>query len=135
MMGETHNAHVEKLFWIATSYESKPLKDFLTEIYEDELFNEVFKLNEKAEVDDPLEAIQDWNKLGFVAEVHYPVLSDFKYKDGENNPWTFSGGKGHCRIEYLYEENLDNLILSIEDKAAKLFNEFKAADLKKNPRK
>lgn len=132
------DTHISKLIWIAASLEysedlngimedlsDKNWKNLFPEIHDSEYFED-FKEN-------PLEALLDFEKLGFLAEINIPICRDFSFTvNGEVDGYTSS--PGYCRIEYAYAETTDQLMADIEQKADRLFQEFIEKE-KNNPKK
>lgn len=129
--------HISRLIWIAASIENSEdlaemledlsnenWKNLFPEIHDSEYFEE-FK-------SEPIEALIDFEKLGFLAEIHIPICRDFSFdENGDVDGYTSS--PGYCRIEYAYAETIEELMAEIEKKADQLFQEF-IETAKSNPK-
>lgn len=122
-------ARIENLFWLASQVDSYEFKEKLNEMPEHvvkKLFpelNDLFDFAEDDEVDFDVapEYLKDANKLGFFAEIHVPIMSNFTF-DGDNNPKHWSASRGHCRICYCYAETTEQLIDEIIKEAKGVFD-------------
>ncbi len=132
---QTHGSMIEKLFWIAGSYENRDFKDLIEEmtnsdfkdcfpeIYKSDYFNGYKKDNEL------LQSLADFSKFGFIAEIHIPQASEFSYKNNKPVSWSLHGGI--CRVRYVYAETRESLISEIEKASEKVFKEYLKEDKKK----
>jgi|SRR5665647_1701207 len=137
---QANGAKIEKLIWIAGSFESSELTDLLSELDDDQwkkLFPEIFQNKYFEETRDDIEWVKgllvDFKKLGLIAEVNIPTCDCFSYTNGKPTSW--SSHPGICRIEYIYVETLEDLMSEIEKVAEKLFKEYVRADKKKLKKK
>lgn len=128
-------AMIEKLFWIAGSLENEELKELLEYVDDDfykkylpEIYNSNI-LKECRKGDTIIQSLIDFRKFGLMAEVLFPKLDDFKYKN--DIPVSWSIHTGACRIECIYVETLEELITSIEQLSNKIFNEYLEEDKKR----
>lgn len=133
---QAHGAKIEKMFWIAGSLENSDLRDLIEEMDDKALkkcFPEIANskhLEEYRNDNELLQALVDFDKFGLVAEILIPIAKDFSYdKDGKVSSWSSSGG--HCRVDYVYAETLDLLLVEIEKSGDKHFKEFLKDDKKK----
>ena len=133
---QAHGTKIDKLFWIAGSLgSSNDLKDLLEDMSDKDFkrcFPEIYKseyFKEYREDQQLEEALVDFSKFGLLAEVHVPEASNFKYKDGKPVSWSVHGGI--CQVEYVYAENLEELMTEIEKVSEKVFREHVKEDKKK----
>jgi hypothetical protein len=134
--GYLHGAFIDKLFWIAASWESSELKELMEELSERDWLKampelkECEYLTEAYEKRQMFEVIVNFQKFGFLAEIHYPICHGFSF--GENGkPTSWSSNNGRCRIGYVYAETREELITKIQADADELFQEFINDDRKK----
>jgi hypothetical protein len=133
---QMNGTYIEKLYWIAGSIDNSSLKELLDDFSFDD-FKKIFSGLTKSEYNDYWKNNElsqlfiDYDKLGLFAKIHIPICDKFKYNN-DNNPVSWSVNNGHCRIEYVYAETLEELINKIEKISEKLFQKFIKNDLKKN---
>ena len=135
--GQVHSTFINKLFWIAGSFENSDLKDFLEEMQEEDWENclpeirksKYFKSYQKN--NDFIQALIDHKKFGLIAELHHPRCHNFNY-DEKGKVRGCQVSSGNCRISYVYGENQEELMSAIEKSAEKIYNEYVAEDKKKN---
>lgn len=115
------SAKIDKLFWIAGSIESNDLIS-LIEDFEDENWERVFPEIYKSEHfeyyksdKDSLFGLYDFNKLGFLAEVHIPQCSNFSFMKNKK-PYAWQTG-AISHLEYVYAETPEELINQVEERA------------------
>ena len=132
---QAYCSRIDKLFWIAGSFENSELKELLEELDDKqwkELFPEIFKSEYFEEYkDEPREALINFKKFGLIAEIHIPTCDKFEYKNGKPVSWSIH--QGCCLVEYVYAETLEELMNKTEEKAEKVFQEFVKKDKKKQP--
>lgn len=133
--GYVHGTFINKLFWIAGSFDSSDFKDFLEEMQDNDwkdclpeiakskYFKEYQKDNEMGQ------ALVDNNKFGFIAELHHPECKNFSYQ--KSKIVSCSVSSGCCRISYVYAETIEELMSNIEKSADKIYKEYVAKDKKK----
>lgn len=133
--GQAHGAKIDKLFWIAGSMGNSDLKELLEDMSDKdfekclpEIYNSEY-YSEYREDEDMCQALVIHRKFGLIAEVHIPEVSNFKYKNKKPVSWSVHGGI--CGIEYVYAENLNELLTSIESISDKHFNDSVKKDQKK----
>lgn len=130
---QANSVEIDKLFWIAASFESLELVSFLEDLDDNnwkeclpELFeNEYF---EDYKSDKELNRLLlDHDKLGFIAEVTFPRNYNFRYnKKGESIGWSSNGGIR--TIKYIYAETTEELLAGIEKLSEKVLEEDKITD-------
>lgn len=131
-LGQSHNARIEKLFWIASQMEESDLKDFLEYLTDKEwkeLFPEIKQdkyFKEYLDNEDYLQLLCDYDKFGLLAEINIPECDNFQYKNGK--PVSWSVHSGCCRIIYAYGETLEELVQQIEKKSQKMFKKYLEKD-------
>lgn len=124
---QAHGAKIEKLFWIAGSLDNHDFKEFIEEMDEKD-FKKCFPEIAKSPSYDyyrtgPLvDAFIDKKLLGFLAEVRIPKADNFRYDGKILRGWSVH--EGICRIEYVYAESTDELLLEIEKVSKKVFAQF-----------
>lgn len=89
---------IDKLFWLAIQFNSRDFSCFVEEdLFENES-EKLFKLRPKdlsvmIETENIAQYLESINKLGFLALVWYPHLSNFQLdEDGKPKSWTVHGG-------------------------------------------
>jgi len=137
---QAKGAKIEKLIWIAGSFESSELTDLLSELDDDrwkKLFPEIFESQffeeARSDIEWMKDSLLDFKKLGLIAEINIPTCDCFSYTNGKPTSWC--SHPGICRIEYIYAESLEDLMSEIEKVAEKLFQEYVRADKKKLKKK
>jgi hypothetical protein len=137
--GCTHSAFINKLFWIAGAFESRDFKEFLddmndtdwkTALPEIEKSKHYKNYRKEREMG---QALVDFRKFGFLAELHHPEHHSFLYDKGK--PIGSSVSMGVCRISVVYGETREELLAAIEQAAEKIYKEYVAADKKKKKTK
>jgi len=131
---QMNGAYIEELYWIAGSMDKTSLKELLDNFSYDD-FKKIFpgltltksEYNDYWSSDEILRLFIDYDKLGLLAKIHIPVCDKFRYDN--NNPISWSVNNGHCRIEYVYAETLEELINKIKKVSENLFKEFIKNDL------
>jgi len=68
-----------------------------------------------------------YGHTGFIAKCHLPHHSDFRFKEGESEPWASSVHSGICRVDWVYAESIGELV----DKLEKLAEDFYVESYKK----
>lgn len=132
---QAHGAKIDKLFWIAGSLDSSDLRELLEDMTDNDLkkcFPEIYEseyYKEYRKNDELRQALVDFRKFGLLAELHIPKADNFRYKDGKPVSWSVHGGI--CSIEYVYAEDLENLMNEIEKVSEKVFQ----VHVKKDKRK
>ena len=134
------SVRIETLIWVAGAISSSDSKvaDFLLEIPERELKKMFPEIGESEEFGNYIEnndfdqALVDYKKFGFLAEVHFPKCSGFKF-DGDR-PFAWRVNEGYCTVMYFYAETTENLVEQIEKYHKIHFEESVARERKaKNP--
>ncbi len=135
---------IDQLIWVAAAIENSELEDILSAMDPNEwktCFPEIYNspnFGHYVNDDDDewenrggerIQALIDFEKLGFIAEVHIAECKNFRYKD--EKPISWQPNRGTCRVKYVYAETTDDLMKEIEKVSAKLFNEFMEIDKKK----
>ncbi len=134
---QAHGANIEKIFWIAGSLENSDLKDFIEEM-DDKAFKKCFPAIYKSidvdEYRDSGELLQELlikEKLGLIAEITIPIAEGFDYdKDGNVKSWSSNGGRS--RVDYVYAETLELLLVEIEKTSKTHFKNFIKEDKRTN---
>ncbi len=133
--GYTHSTFINKLFWIAGSFENSDFKELLEEMQDNDwkhclpeirkskFYKEYQKDKEMAQ------ALVDHNKFGLIAELHHPKCHSFYYNE-KGNIQSCSVSLGSCRISYVYAEDLKGLMEAIEKSADKIYKEYVSNDKK-----
>ena len=134
--GYTHGTFINKLFWIAGSFDNSDFKEFLEEIGDNgwegclpEIRNSEFYKSYQ-EDNEMGQALIDHGKFGLIAELYHPECSDFKYDD-KGKVRSCQVSRGCCRISYVYAENMEDLMAEIEKSADKIYQEYITKDKKK----
>lgn len=129
---------IAKLFWIAAQMDNEDLKELLEEMYDEDwekLFPEIYNSDSYQEyVDDEefMQALIDYEKIGFLAEIHIPKRENFTFsKDGKPRSW--SSYDGVCRVKHVYAETIDLLVAEIEREDNELFLKDIEKDKSKKP--
>ncbi len=135
--GYTHGTFINKLFWIAGSFDNSDFKELLDEMQDKDwkdCFPEIKKSKHYKEYQKDNEmgqALVDHNKFGLIAELHHPRCYDFKYDD-KGKMFGCSVSMGSCRISYVYAEDLKDLMSTIEKSADKIYKEYVKKDKNKS---
>lgn len=131
-LSQTSGARVEKLIWIAASWENdSEIREFLDEVdasfykqYMPDVFiSEYFHEYQK----EPIEALVNFMRYGFLAEIHLPKLSGFRF-DGDK-PVYWSQNPSYCDREMVYTESITDLVMIIETLAKARFKKAAAQEL------
>lgn len=107
---------VAKLFWIAVSIESGELKEHLEDLQGKDFkacFPKVAEYYKDYKRDNNLvQALNDGNYRGFLAEVHVDESFDFRFDaQGVRTAW----GSGRSKyVHHVYAETLEALVTEIE---------------------
>ena len=131
---------IDKMFWIASSYELSDLKEMLSDIEPEDfikMFPEVANLSmyEQYRQDETLvQALTDYNYWGIIVEAHVPQCDNFRF-DEKGHPTSWSVHEGVCTIIHAYGETLNALIVSIEKQYKQLFKQWVAKEKKKQSKK
>lgn len=134
--GYTHGTFINKLFWIAGSFDNSDFKDFLEEMQDNDwkdCLPEIAKSEYYKEYQKDREmgqALIDFNKFGLIAELHHPKCHNFRY-DEKGKITGCQISMGNCRISYVYAENLEDLMSAIEKSADKIYKEYVSSEKKK----
>lgn len=131
-LDQSHSAHVVNLFWIAVSTESEALHSFLSDLDESELkelFPDITRIDDYM-VDAIVEALVDYDKFGFLAEVSVPRHYNFNF-DGDRF-LSCSVSLGITRQFFVYAEDIESLLEKIESGAEKIYQEYILEDKFKN---
>ncbi len=134
--GYTHGARVEKLFWIAASFETGDLKDLFNEIPSADLRRMFPALGKSQHFDQyakdrqVLWGVMEFRNYGLIAEVHYPTCDNFSF-DEKGNYTSCSVRSGVCRVGYAYGETMEDLAKDIQKVGEVLFQEFIEQDKNK----
>ncbi len=132
---DTHGTFINKLFWIAGSFESKQFEDFLEEMsfanwksFAPEIIDSKgFDIHRPGSETKHL--LMDHFKLGLVAELHHPKCYNFSY----NKKGGIIGCRlsmAVCRITIVYAEDLNQLIKKIKVKSEEIYSEYIKEDNK-----
>lgn len=130
------DANVDKLVWVAASFDQSALKDMIEDLLCFNRVKEAFpdfneaKYEDADNYDSIREFLVDTKKFGFIAQVFVPICKNFMYENGSKHPWTWSSGSA-SRVVFIYAESTDELVRKIEKAAKALFNEFMEYDKKK----
>jgi hypothetical protein len=133
---KAQDIRIEKMFWIAGSLENSELRDLMEEISDKALkkcFPEIANsqyLKEYVNDNELVQALCDFDKYGMVAEILIPICDSFSY-DKNNKPVSWSSSAGSCRIDYVYSDTLEGLMIEIEKSGEEHFKEFLKSDKKK----
>jgi hypothetical protein len=77
-----------------------------------------------------IEALINFNKFGFLAEVNIPTWHSMSFDEkGRSSTWGIKGGCYRC--VYVYAETPTLLLKEIENQATLLFKEFEKAERKR----
>lgn len=135
---QAHGAKIERLYWIAGSMDNSDFKDLVSDDFTDEdwksIFPEIVKgghLKEYRKDKEEMQAFCDYRKFGFLAEIHVPEASGFKFKNDSKKPWAWSVNGGICKIRYAYAETTDELMSKIEIEAKSCLDYDIKKELKK----
>lgn len=131
-LDEANRVQISKLYWIAGSIENEELDELLGEMDNstwEKLFPEIhshplFRFHQKME--SFLMLLLDFKKLGFLAMLSIPECTNFTYKDGEPSSWRVNAGIS--RLEYVYAETTDELLMEIEKCSKEVFQEYVKKD-------
>ena len=113
---QSYGVEIEKLYWIAGSLDNDGLKEFINEMDEKDFencFPEIFKSEEYQQYQDDnelLQALVDFEKFGFIAEILIPECKNFRFQEGKENPVSWSSFGGVCRVAYCYGETREELL-------------------------
>ena len=124
---QTHGAKINRLVWIAASRENRILSDILEDMADSDGLHEVFPEISENEVFhdyafDHFEMMVEYQKLGFLAEVFFPLLNSFEFnEDGHPTSYSYSDACGVLR--YVYAETTDELLSKIEQLSEEHYNE------------
>lgn len=135
--GYTNGTYINKMFWIAGSFENSDFKEFLEEMDDsdwDDCLPDIrnSKYYKDYQKDREMgQALVDHNKFGLIAELYHPKCHNFS-RDKEGKIQSCSVSMGNCRISYVYAETLEELMLCIEKAADKIYEEYVKDDNKKN---
>lgn len=131
----THSAFINKLFWVAGSFDNSDFKEFVDDMNDSDWKNalpEIAKSKHYKHYRKEREmgqALVDYKKFGFLAEIHHPEHHSFIYQKGK--PIASSVSMGVCRISVVYGETREELLAAIEQSAEKIYKEYIAADKKR----
>lgn len=76
--------------------------------------------NEWLESQELVQALFDYRKLGYIAEIHIPKHTNFTFKlDGSPSSW--SSNSGYCEIHYVYGNTPEELLQQIEKTSEECF--------------
>lgn len=126
---------INKMFWIAGSFESSEFKDMLTDDMSIREWTEMLpeidvkQLEEYIDEDNAMQIFADYSKFGFIAETHYPEHYNFSYKAGKIIGCSVSNGS--CSIDYVYGETIEELMKKIEVVAEENYQRCLLKDKKK----
>lgn len=125
---QAHGAKIERLYWIAGSFENSDFKDLMQELEDKELkrlFPEFAKdkyFKEYRKDKEEMQMLVDYRKFGFLAEIHVPEAYDFKFKEGTKKPWAWGVHGGCCKIKYVYSETIEGMMTEIEKASTECWN-------------
>jgi hypothetical protein len=129
-----YGAQITKLIWVAASLS---YNNDLKELYENEwqqMQKDIDHILPEITPDDYdgfIEHLIDSNHLGLIAELHIPVPDKFHVKEGEDKPWAWSSGYGHCALHYIYADTMEELVQQMKNKSEQHFNSRYKSWLKK----
>lgn len=125
---EAGEVKISKLYWLAATDMDSDVEDLLQEMHEDD-FKKCFpdiaadeELKDYIDEERLCDALRDYKKYGFLAEVKYPECSDFKFKKGEITNYRVSGGIS--RRGHVYAETTEDLRAAIVSEQKLIFNEW-----------
>ena len=64
-----------------------------------------------------------YDVTGFLAECRMPECSNFKFKEGKEEPCSWSVHSGICLVFWIYAESIGELVEKLNEKAQELFLE------------
>lgn len=137
---EVSSSFINKMFWIAASFNSQDLKELLSDISDkgwEQCLPDVFKskyFSEYIDDGDFLELLADFGKFGFIAEIHHPVHYNFIF-DKNGNFQSCSSNDGVYRTSYVYAETVEELVEKIKINSERIFQDFIAEDKKRKASK
>lgn len=133
---QAYDAKIEKLYWIAGSLDNHDLRSIIEDDMSEKDFEKCFPKIFNSEYykqyrddNEILQAFVDFNYFGLFAEVYVPKCENFSFKNGKPVSWSSSGGIS--RIEYVYAENLEDLMKEIELSGKKVFDDCVKSEKKK----
>lgn len=131
---------INKMFWLAGGLESSDLKEMVEDDMSGKDWERAFPDMEVKHIDeyinssDAMQLFCDYNKFGFLAQLHYPRHYGFRYNDkGEVSSCAVSGGI--YTIEYAYGETIEELMKVIEKIAEENYQDDIKSDKKKAKKK
>lgn len=131
---KVHASYIKQMYWIAGSMENGDFVEFISEMPQKELQKLFPKaLNEDVFIDDldtRIEFLINYNKFGFIAEIHHPEHHDFRF-DEKGEVKSSSINMGSCRISYAYAETTDELLTAILLNSEVIYDEYIKKDQKK----
>jgi hypothetical protein len=134
--GYTSSSYINKLFWIAGSFENMDFKDFLAEMDKNnwksclpEIGNSKY-FKDYQENNEMGQALIDHDKFGLIAEILHPKHYTNAHAHRTSRYFTFAITE--IRISYVYAETLEELMLAIEKSSEKIYREYVSKD-KKTP--
>jgi hypothetical protein len=132
------SVRIDKLFWIAAQMETDDLKETIEELYKEDwekLFPEIYNsdsFEEYVDDDELMQALVDYQKIGFFAVLHIPKRENFSYSK-EGRPQSWSSLSGVCRVVNVYAETIELLLEQIEKEDQILFDKDVVKDKLKSP--
>jgi hypothetical protein len=131
---QLQSTNINKLFWIAGCNEhSSELKEMLTYDMDAKDVKECFPSLPievfDEDFDEILNQLFNHRYLGFLAEIHIPECSDFRFKGAE--PTGCRVHPGISTVEYCYAETPELLMAAIEAKSNQEYEEQWKRELKK----
>lgn len=86
--------------------------------------DDVYLLINNAIEDGELSDLMNRNdRTGFLAECHFPDVSGFKFKEGEEKPFAWSANPGICRLEWIYADTIFEVIEKMQEMSETIFDE------------
>lgn len=130
-LNQSHSAQVVNLFWIAVSNRSEELRSFLSDLDETELKALFPDINgiEDYMTDAMTDALVDYDKYGFLAEVSVPRHYNFNF-DGDQF-LSCSVSLGITRHFFVYADDIESLLEKIESGAENIYQEYILEDKSK----